>query len=52
MDENSYMEMETTQIRGIDSTERVTKAKLGDGAEFVVKEKLMTHGKQIAKKRL
>lgn len=49
MDENSYMEMETTQIKGIDSTERVTKAKLGDGAEFVVKEKLMTHGKQIAK---
>lgn len=48
MEENSYMEMESTQIRGIDSTVRVTRAKLGAGAQFVVKEKLMTHGKQKA----
>ncbi len=29
MDENSYMEMDTVQIRGVDSTDRVTRAKLG-----------------------
>lgn len=45
---DSYMEMDTVQIKGVDSTERVTKAKLGDGAQLVIKEKLMTHGKQTA----
>lgn len=49
IDENGYMEMETTQIKGIDSTDRITKGKLGDGATFIVKEKIMTHGKQHAK---
>ena len=48
LDEDSYMEMETAQIKGIDSTVRVTKAKLGDRAQFIVKEKLMTHAKQSA----
>lgn len=47
--ENSYMEMETAQIKGIDSTDRVTGAKLAKGAKIVVSEKLMTHGKQYAK---
>lgn len=46
--EGSYMEMETVQIRGVDSTKRFTKAKLGDHATLVIKEKLMTHGKQFA----
>ena len=46
--ENSFMEMETVQIRGVDSTKRVTKATLADGAKIVVTEKLMTHGKQYA----
>lgn len=49
LEENSYMEMETVQIRGVDSTERVTRADLADGATLVIKEKLMTHGKQYAK---
>ena len=49
MDENSYMEFESTQIKGIDSTDRLTKAVLKEGAKVVVKEKLMTHGKQYAK---
>lgn len=49
MGENSYMEMETVQIRGVDSTERSTKAELAEGATLIVKEKLMTHGKQFAK---
>ena len=48
MDENSYMEMETTQIKGVDSTLRDTKAELKDGATLIIKEKIMTHGKQYA----
>lgn len=46
--ENSFMEMETVQIRGVDSTKRSTTAKLADGAKLVVTEKLMTHGSQTA----
>lgn len=46
--ENSFMELETVQIRGVDSTKRSTKATLADGAKIIVTEKLMTHGKQYA----
>lgn len=46
--EGSYMEMETTQIKGIDSTIRNTTATLGVGATLVIKEKIMTHGTQYA----
>ena len=46
--ENGYMEMETVQIKGVDSTHRSTKATLGDGATLVIGEKILTHGKQSA----
>lgn len=46
--ENSFMEMETVQIRGVDSTKRSTKATLKDGAKLVITERLMTHGSQYA----
>ncbi len=48
IDENGYMEMETTQIKGVDSTIRDTKAELKDGATLVIKEKIMTHESQTA----
>ena len=48
MDENSTMEMEMVQIKGVDSTKRDTKAELGPGARLVVHERLMTHGTQDA----
>jgi len=48
IDDGGYMEMETTQIKGIDSTKRVTKAVLKDNATLIIKEKLMTHGTQTA----
>lgn len=48
MDENSFMEMDTVQIKGVDSTIRKTTAKLAAGAKLVVMERLMTHGKQHA----
>ena len=47
--ENAHLEMETTQIKGIDSTIRVTKGDLAEGAFLEVREKIMTHGKQYAK---
>ena len=46
--EDSYMEMEMVQIKGIDSTHRETKAKLADQAKLVITEKIMTHGNQVA----
>ena len=49
MERNSYMEMETAQIKGVDSTDRTTKAKLAEGATLIVHEKIMTHGNQFAK---
>ena len=49
MEEGGYMEMETTQIKGVDSTIRTTTAKLGPKATLIIKEKVMTHGQQLAK---
>ncbi len=49
IDDGGYMEMETTQIKGIDSTNRVTKAVLKNDATLIIKEKLMTHGEQTAR---
>ena len=49
MDEGSYLEMETTQIKGVDSTIRTTHATVGPEATLIIKEKVMTHGKQLAK---
>ena len=46
--ENATMQMETIQIRGIDSTVRKTKIVCGKGAEAVITERLLTHGKQHA----
>lgn len=46
--EGGYIEMETTQIKGIDNTERITRAKVSEGGTLIIKEKLMTHGSQTA----
>ena len=48
MDEDSYAEMEMVQIKGVDSTVRKTKATLAAGATLIVRERLMTHGDQVA----
>ena len=46
--EDAYLEMDTSQIGGVDSTIRKTTALLGKGAKMVVKEKLLTEGVQSA----
>ena len=48
IEEGGYMEMETAQIKGVDSTARKTSARLGKGATLVIHEKVMTHGNQTA----
>lgn len=48
IDDGGYMEMETTQIKGINSTKRVTKSRLSDNATLIIHEKLMTHADQYA----
>jgi uncharacterized protein len=47
--EGGYMEMDTVQIKGVDSTIRTTKATLEKDATLVIKEKILTHGTQFAK---
>ena len=42
------MEMDTIQIRGVDSTRRITRAVLAEDASLIIHEKLMTHGTQTA----
>ena len=48
MKKGSNMEMESIQIKGVDSTIRTTKGVLEEDTNFVVSEKIMTHGSQIA----
>ncbi len=52
LEEGAVMEMETTQIRGVDSTKRYTKIVAGPGAEAVITEKLLTHGVQTAESEM
>ena len=48
LDEGASIQMETVQIRGIDSTRRYTKLVCGKDAEAVITERLLTHGHQHA----
>jgi len=48
LEENAVFQMDTAQIKGIDSTKRETKVVCGKGAEVVVTERLQTHGAQTA----
>ena len=48
LDEDSYLEMDTIQLRGVDRTTRSTSAVLGKGAKIVVRERIMTDGDEKA----
>ncbi len=48
MEEDGYLEMDSVQIKGVDSTKRDTRADLKAGATLVIHEKIMTHGTQTA----
>lgn len=47
--DGSSIEMETLQIKGVDSTIRTTTGELDSNTNLVVTEKIMTHGNQVAK---
>ncbi|MBO5884565.1 MAG: SufD family Fe-S cluster assembly protein, partial [Clostridia bacterium] len=47
--ENSELTMNSTQIEGVDDTDRVTRAYLEDGANLIINEKVMTNQNQQAK---
>ncbi|MBQ2680121.1 MAG: SufD family Fe-S cluster assembly protein [Firmicutes bacterium] len=49
IEEGGTLEMETTQIRGVTSTERKTEGKVGPRGTIIIKEKIMTHDRQWAK---
>ncbi len=44
----SVLEMETVQIKGVDSTIRTTNGNLDEDATLLITEKIMTHGNQSA----
>ena len=48
LEEGAVIQMDTTQIRGIDSTKRDTKIVCGPGSEAIITERLLTHGDQSA----
>ncbi len=52
LDEGAVCRMETTQIRGVDSTKRTTRVEGKAGSELIIVEKLLTHGKQHAESRM
>ena len=47
--EGATMEMETSQIGGINDTLRITKAKVGAGATLLIHDKILTNEDQTAK---
>lgn len=49
LDENSSFLMDSIQLGGVDSTDRVTKANLKAGAKLTVRERLLTDGEETAK---
>lgn len=52
LEEDAVLEMESTQIKGIDSTNRVTKAIVGKNAKLILKERLLTNGTQLAESHM
>ena len=49
LDEGATLEMETLQLRGVDRSDRKTRAKLAKDAKLIIKESLLTDGEEEAK---
>ena len=52
LSENSSAELLMEQIKGVDSAKRLTEAELAKNAHFIVKERMFTHGKQLAESKI
>ena len=48
LDEGASIELETVQLGGVDSTERMTRLVAGKNADAVITERLLTSGDQVA----
>jgi Fe-S cluster assembly scaffold protein SufB len=51
MEKNSQVEMELTQLGGVDEAKRVNEAIIGEGAVLIVTERVMTDGNQMAESK-
>ena len=49
LEEGASMEMDTSQIAGINDTLRITRAKLKENASLVIRDKILTDGEQTAR---
>lgn len=52
LEEGASVTLDTSQIRGVDDTKRMTEAHVGAGAELIVQEKLLTHEQQKAESEM
>ena len=52
LEEGAFLKMDTTQIKGVDSTKRDTTIVCGKDAETVITERLQTHGQQYAESNM
>jgi len=52
IEEGGTAEVELVQIRGVDSTKRITTAKLEKDAHLVITERMLTHGEQFAESEM
>ncbi|MDY3013964.1 MAG: SufD family Fe-S cluster assembly protein [Evtepia sp.] len=52
LEKGASIQLDTAQLRGVDSTKRYTKIVVKEDAEAVVNEKLLTHGKQKAESEM
>ncbi len=49
LDEDSVLEMDTSQIGGVDRTKRITRGEVGKNARLLIRERLFTEKEQIAR---
>ena len=52
LEEGACVELETVQIKGVDSAKRYTRVELAAGAEASVTERMLTDGEQTAESRI
>ena len=52
MEDDSVFTLDTSQIKGVDSTKRETEVSMGRNSKLFVVEKLMTHGEQEAESNM
>lgn len=52
LEKDASIQLETTQLRGVNSTKRYTKVTVGEDAEAIITEKLLTHDQQVAESEM